>query len=95
LHPETVASCYFASGLISCTLFSFSPHRLDVFSKQVPKKLAQVEASNCAIARCQGRVVLFHATCAELTAVFGVADQGLDARPAVHKTGVGLRVVFR
>ena len=75
--------------------FSFSPHRLDVFSKQVPKKLAQVEASNGAIARCQGGVVVFHATCAELTAVFGVADQGLDARPAVHKTGVGLRVVFR
>jgi hypothetical protein len=38
---------------------------------------------------------VFHATFAELTAVFGVANQGFDARPAVHKTDVGLRVVSR
>ena len=57
--------------------------------------MAQVEAPYCAIARCQGGVVVFHATFAELTAVFSVANQGFDARPAVHKTGVGLRVVSR
>ena len=70
-------------------------HGFDVLAQQVPDELPQVEAAYRAVARCQGRVVCFHATLTELPALFGMANQGFNTRAAICKAGVGLRVTLR
>jgi hypothetical protein len=42
-------------------------------------ELTQVEASRRTVAGRQRRFIVFHPALAKLAAVFGVADQGLDA----------------
>jgi len=58
-------------------------------------QLTQVEPSHRTVSSGQRRLILFHPASAKLAAVFGVADQGLDARSAIHKAGVTLRLTFR
>jgi hypothetical protein len=42
-------------------------------------ELTQVETSRRTVASRQRRLIVFHSALAQLTAVFGMADQGLDA----------------
>jgi|SoiMethySBSTD1v2_1073268.scaffolds.fasta_scaffold3044348_1 hypothetical protein len=53
-------------------------------------ELTEVEAPDGAVARGQGCLVGFHAALAELAALFGMADQRLNARSAIDKSRVGL-----
>ena len=59
--------------------WAVSPHRFDLFAKQMADQLTQVEASHRAVSGGQRRLILFHPASAKLAAVFGMADQGLDA----------------
>ena len=70
-------------------------HQFDVLAEQVADELPKVEAPNGPVARSKGRVIRFHAALAELTALFGMANQQFDASAAIHKAGVGLRVTLR
>jgi hypothetical protein len=49
-----------------------------------------IEVPNGAVARSKGRIISFHAALAELTAVFGMANQRFDTSAAIDKAGVGL-----
>jgi hypothetical protein len=52
-------------------------------------ELPEVEAPNGPVAHGKSRLVGLHAALAELAALFGMADEGFDARPTVHQTAVG------
>jgi hypothetical protein len=57
--------------------------------------LPEVEAPNGAVARGKGRIISSHAALAELTALFGMANQRFDTSAAILKAGVGLRTTLR
>jgi hypothetical protein len=58
---------------------SVSPHHFDLLAEQMAYELTQVETSRRTVASRQRRLIVFHSALAQLTAVFGMADQGLDA----------------
>ena len=66
-------------------------HRFDVLAQQVTDELPEVEAPDGTVARGQGCLVGFHTALAELAALFGMADQRFDTRPAIHKAGISRR----
>ncbi len=68
-------------------LHSLLGHRFDLLAQLVAAELAQIEAPHRRVAGGQGRLILFHPALAELAAVFGMADQRLDASAAVGQTG--------
>jgi hypothetical protein len=70
-------------------------HWFDVLAQQMPYELTQVEAAYRAVARCAGRVVCFHPTLTELTALFGMPNQGFNAGSAIRKAGMSLRFTLR
>ena len=75
--------------------YTILSYRFDVLAEQVTDELAEVEAPNGAVARGQGCLVSFHAALAELTTVFGMANQRFDPSAAIYKAGVGRRVTLR
>jgi len=58
-------------------------------------ELTQVEAAYRAVARCEGRVICFHPTLAELPALFGMTNQGFNAGSAIRKASASLRLALR
>jgi hypothetical protein len=58
-------------------------------------ELTQVEAAYRAVARCEGRVVCFHPTLAELPALVGMTNQGFNAGSAIRQASASLRLTRR
>jgi hypothetical protein len=58
-------------------------------------ELTQVEAAYRAVARCEGRVVCFHPTLAELPALCGMTTQGFNAGSAIRQASASLRLTRR
>jgi hypothetical protein len=61
----------------------------------VADELPQIEAPYRAVSRCQGRLISFHATLAQLPTLFGMAEQGFDPGPAICQASKGFPVAFR
>ena len=70
-------------------------HRCDVLSDQVARELAESEAPNGRVPCGEGGRIVFHPAVAELTALFGMAEQGLDPRAAVRKPPAGGALALR
>jgi hypothetical protein len=58
--------------------------------EQMMYELTQVEAAYRAVAGCEGRVVCFHPTLAELPALFSMTNQGFNAGSAIRKASASL-----
>ena len=76
----------YGPGLV-WVLHSLLGHRFDLLAQPVADKLAEIEASNGRVTRGQSGLIVFHAAVAELAALFGMADQGLDSGAAARKAG--------